>query len=51
MEVVQKIVENPDLLANAVPGKPKNTTQLQPQHHMMHGNNGDDDDDDDGGCC
>ena len=47
MEVVQKIVENPELLANAVPGKPKTTTQLQPQHHMGNNNM----DDDDGGCC
>lgn len=47
MEVVQKIVENPELLANAVPGKPKSTTQLQPQHHMGNSSF----DDDDGGCC
>jgi Ras-related protein Rab-18 len=48
MEVVQKIVENPELLANAVPGKPKSTTQLQPQYHQQGGSRMDDDD---GGCC
>ncbi|CAB9500135.1 Ras-related protein Rab [Seminavis robusta] len=51
MEVVQKIVENPELLANAVPGKPKTTTQLQPQHHQHGGHSGSMYDDDDGGCC
>lgn len=47
MEVVQKIVENPELLANAVPGRPKATTQLHPQNHMGNSSM----DDDDGGCC
>ena len=53
MEVVQKIVENPELLANAVPGKPKTTTHLLPQHHGGAGNasGGSTMDDDDGGCC
>jgi Ras-related protein Rab-18 len=42
MEVVQKILDNPDALANAVPGKPK----MKIKRPTM-----DDDDDDDGLCC
>jgi Ras-related protein Rab-18 len=42
MEVVQKILDNPDALANAVPGKPK----MQIKRPTM-----DDDDDDEGFCC
>ena len=43
MEVVQKILENPDALANAVPGKPK----LQIKRPVEAA----EDDDDEGGCC
>ena len=42
MEVVQKILENPDALANAVPGKPK----LQIKRPVENP-----DDEDDNGCC
>jgi len=42
MEVVQKIVEDPDVLANAVPGRPKNL-QLKPHDTRM--------DNDEAGCC
>ena len=41
MEVVQKILDNPEALANAVPGKPK----MQIRRPVL------DDDDDDGGYC
>jgi Ras-related protein Rab-18 len=41
MEVVQKILDNPEALANAVPGKPK----LQIRRPTVE------DDDDEGGCC
>ena len=43
MEVVQKILENPEALASAVPGKPK--LQIKRPIESM------DDDDDEGGCC
>ncbi len=42
MEVVQKILDNPDALAEAVPGKPK--MQLKRPSAV-------DDDEDDSGCC
>lgn len=41
-EVVQKILDNPDALANATPGKPK--MQIKRPNTL-------DDDDDEGGCC
>jgi Ras-related protein Rab-18 len=41
MEVVQKILDNPDALADAVPGKPK--MQIKRPSAL--------DEDDDGGCC
>jgi len=44
MEVVQKILENPEALASAVPGKPK----LQIKRPIEAP---DDDDYDEGGCC
>ena len=43
MEVVQKILENPEALASAVPGKPKLQIK-RPMDDM-------DDDDDEGACC
>lgn len=42
MEVVKKMLENPDILNNAIPGKPK--MQLRPQNRPSL-------DDDDAGCC
>ena len=42
MEVVQKILENPEALASAVPGKPK----LQIRRPIEAP-----EDEDDGGCC
>jgi GTPase SAR1 family protein len=45
MEVVQKILDNPDALASAVPGKPK----LQIKRPVQPSSN--DDEDDSGGCC
>lgn len=42
MEVVQKILENPDALANAVPGKPK----LQIKRPVERA-----DEEEDNGCC
>lgn len=45
MEIVKKMLENPDILANAVPGKPR--VQLRPQVNRPSM----DDDDDEGGCC
>jgi Ras-related protein Rab-18 len=42
MEVVQKILENPDALANAVPGKPK----LQIKRPVEAP-----DEEEEGGCC
>jgi Ras-related protein Rab-18 len=42
MEVVQKILENPDALANAVPGKPKLQIKRPVESH---------DEEDDNGCC
>ena len=42
MEVVKKMLENPDVIQNAQPGKPR--IQLRPQNHP-------DMDDDEGGCC
>lgn len=43
LEIVKKMLENPELLQNAVPGKPK--VQLKPQmrHGMME--------EEDTGCC
>lgn len=41
MEVVKKMLENPDIMVNAQPGKPR--IQIKP--------NVDTTDDDDGGCC
>jgi hypothetical protein len=40
--VVQKILENPDALANAVPGKPKLQIKRPVESH---------DEEDDNGCC
>ena len=42
MEVVKKMLENPDILNNAIPGKPR--IQLRPQNRPSL-------DDDDAGCC
>ena len=42
MEVVKKMLENPDVIQNAQPGKPR--IQLRPHNHP-------DMDDDEGGCC
>mmetsp|Transcript_18445 Transcript_18445/g.26018 ORF Transcript_18445/g.26018 Transcript_18445/m.26018 type:complete len:239 (+) Transcript_18445:68-784(+) len=52
LEVVQKILEDPDLLANTIPGKPK--IQLKPQHPSSAGGgagSGGMMDDDGGMCC
>lgn len=43
MEVVKKMLENPDVLQNAVPGKPK--VQLRPQQARPSL------EDDESGCC
>lgn len=45
MEVVKKMLENPEILQNAVPGKPKASVQLAPQ------NNRPSLEEDEGGCC
>jgi Ras-related protein Rab-18 len=45
MEVVHKILEDPDLLLNTVPGKPKENVTLK------SGTKGLDLDDGEGGCC
>jgi Ras-related protein Rab-18 len=44
LEVVKKMLENPDILQNAVPGKPR--VQLRPQH-VRPGSL----EEDEGGCC
>ena len=44
MEVVHKILEDPDLLLNTVPGKPKASVRLKASAKVM-------DVDDEGGCC
>uniref|UniRef100_A0A7S4MWY2 Ras-related protein Rab-18 n=1 Tax=Odontella aurita TaxID=265563 RepID=A0A7S4MWY2_9STRA len=46
MEVVQKILEDPDLLMNTVPGRPKVTIKPQPEGRPTSGYA-----DDEGGCC
>jgi Ras-related protein Rab-18 len=45
MEVVKKMLENPDILSSAMPGKPKQGMQLRPQNPRPSL------DDEDGGCC
>jgi Ras-related protein Rab-18 len=58
LELVQKILEDPDLLASTVPGRPPSSgggigggggghVQLRPQNHQSRYN----DNEDDGGCC
>jgi Ras-related protein Rab-18 len=47
MEVVKKMLENPQVLHNATPGKPR----MQLSHAGTHGPNSSLYDDDDGGCC
>eukprot|EP00523_Entomoneis_sp_CCMP467_P007422 CAMPEP_0168735814 /NCGR_PEP_ID=MMETSP0724-20121128/9535_1 /TAXON_ID=265536 /ORGANISM="Amphiprora sp., Strain CCMP467" /LENGTH=215 /DNA_ID=CAMNT_0008782985 /DNA_START=29 /DNA_END=676 /DNA_ORIENTATION=- len=46
MEVVKKMLENPEILNNAIPGKPR--VQLKPQSGPGGGGSLDDDE---GGCC
>jgi len=46
MEVVQKILEDPDLLMNTVPGRPKMAIRPQPNARPSGGFA-----DDEGGCC
>ena len=47
LEIVRKMLENPTVLNNAMPGKPKTSNiQLKPQHHQLL-----DDDDEGSGCC
>jgi Ras-related protein Rab-18 len=50
MEVVHKILEDPDLLVNTVPGRPKMQIRAPPGGRR-NGGGQDDDDDDDGMCC
>ncbi|KAL7555796.1 hypothetical protein ACA910_002262 [Epithemia clementina (nom. ined.)] len=49
MEVVKKMLENPDILNNAIPGRPRATVPLRPQHSRNNDQGALDDDD--GGCC
>jgi Ras-related protein Rab-18 len=46
MEVVKKMLENPQVTHNAIPGQPR----LHLQHNTMSGPHNSLDDDD-GGCC
>jgi len=43
MEVVKKMLENPDILQQAQPGQPKKNVTLRPQRPSLE--------DDEGGCC
>jgi Ras-related protein Rab-18 len=45
VEVVKKMLENPTVLSNAVPGRPTTNVQIRPHHHQLL------DDDEDSGCC
>lgn len=51
MEVVKKMLENPDIRQNAIPGKPRATIPLRPPRSTLDANGATMDDDDDGGCC
>merc|ERR1712071_664341 len=48
MEVVHKILEDPELLVNTVPGRPKMRIKAPPTGRLS---NQDDDDEQDGYCC
>jgi len=50
MEVVHKILEDPELLVNTVPGRPKMQIRAPPGGRRNSAGH-DDDDDDDGICC
>ena len=50
MEVVHKILEDPDLLLNTVPGKPKSAINLA-KNGGVGGSKGMDDDGEGGYCC
>ena len=47
MEVVKKMLENPDIVNNAIPGRPRTTVPLRGRSVDGAGSL----DDDDGGCC
>ena len=51
MEVVHKILEDPDLLLNTVPGKPKTAVNLNKGAGKGAANMGLDDDGEGGYCC
>lgn len=50
LEVVQKILEDPDLLSNTVPGRSK-TKQIRAGRRKNTARDDEDDDDDEGGYC